>query len=95
MPSPSAIRILPLQQPKEERIFLLNYSFGYNSSNIQSVMGVHFRISTSMTRKMFESEILRVVKVHDDNFTCDLSYFVNGIILVSLLATLTRFCTSF
>ena len=76
MPSPSAIRILPLQQSICERAFLLNYLFGCNSPNIQSVMTMNFRISMSITKEMFESQMLGVVKVRDDNLTCDLSYSV-------------------
>ena len=80
MPSPSALKILPLQQSLCERLFLLNYSFGCNSPNIQSVMTMNFRVSMSITKEMFESQILRVVKVRDDNLTCDLSYSVIDVI---------------
>ena len=48
---------------------------------------INFRTSMSMTREVSKSQILRVVKVHDDNLTCDPSYSVIDIMLVSLLPT--------
>ena len=48
---------------------------------------INFRTSMSMTREVSKSQILRVVKVHDDNLTCDPSYSFIDIMLVSLLPT--------
>ena len=48
---------------------------------------INFRTSMAMTREVSKSQILRIVKVHDDNLTCDPSYSVIDIMLVSLLPT--------